>query len=204
MGAALRAGVLFAFPLAASAAFLAWLNMRLYGSPFVSGYGPASQLFALDNIPSNAARYVRWLLDTQTPILLFGPGGSGRRGLAAAPEARTRPRRDMSGSASRLRRLVTACYLPYSTFDDWWYLRFLLPLIPVLLILAMAVLVQAGLARAGGASRADARRPWWGCSRPTAFRWPSSATPSPCSGSKAGTRRRARSPPESCLPTPSC
>jgi hypothetical protein len=142
VGAALRAGALFALPLAASAAFLAWLNTRLYGSPFVSGYGPASQLFALDNIPSNAARYVRWLLDTQTPILLLALAAPA----VAAWRRRRRPGPPLTGHewfGLAFAAAVTSCYLPYSTFDDWWYLRFLLPLIPVLLVLAMAVLVQA-------------------------------------------------------------
>jgi hypothetical protein len=38
--------------------------------------------------------------------------------------------------------LVLACYLPYSPFDEWWYLRFLLPAIPVLLLLTTPVLVR--------------------------------------------------------------
>jgi hypothetical protein len=31
------------------------------------------------------------------------------------------------------------CYLPYIVFDDWWYIRFLLPAIPPLVILMVAV-----------------------------------------------------------------
>jgi hypothetical protein len=38
--------------------------------------------------------------------------------------------------------LVVACYLPYSSFEEWWYLRFLLPALPVLLILASSVPVR--------------------------------------------------------------
>jgi hypothetical protein len=140
--AALRAGVLFALPFAVSAAFLAWLNARLYGSPFVSGYGTASQLFALDNIPRNATRYLRWLLDTQTPIVLLGLAGPAvaawRRRLASGSPS---PGHGWFGLA--FTAVVVSCYLPYSTFDDWWYLRFLLPLIPVLLVLTMPVLVQS-------------------------------------------------------------
>ena len=33
------AAIVYALPLAAAAAFLGWLNTRLYGSPFLSGYG---------------------------------------------------------------------------------------------------------------------------------------------------------------------
>lgn len=34
-----------------------------------------------------------------------------------------------------------ACYLPYRVFDDWWYTRFLLPAIPLLIVASVATLV---------------------------------------------------------------
>jgi hypothetical protein len=33
-----------------------------------------------------------------------------------------------------------ACYLPYAVFNDWWYLRFLLPAIAIVIVLMMAVI----------------------------------------------------------------
>jgi hypothetical protein len=42
-----------------------------------------------------------------------------------------------------------ACYLPYVVFNDWWYLRFLLPAIALLVVLTVAV-VDA-LVRVAGA-----------------------------------------------------
>lgn len=137
----LRAATVYALPLAAAVAFLAWLNARLYGSPFLSGYGTAAGLFAAGNVPVNAGRYLRWLLDTQTPVVLLG--------LAAPLMAWFRRRRTpgMPSSAPgwlglAFVALVTACYLPYSPFEEWWYLRFLLPALPVLLILASSVLLR--------------------------------------------------------------
>jgi hypothetical protein len=41
-----------------------------------------------------------------------------------------------------------ALYLPYTVFDDWTYLRFLLPTVPLLVVLMVAV-IDAGLRRAG-------------------------------------------------------
>ena len=35
--------------------------------------------------------------------------------------------------------LTIATYLAYTVFDDWWYIRFLLPALPVLLVLSVAV-----------------------------------------------------------------
>jgi hypothetical protein len=33
-----------------------------------------------------------------------------------------------------------ACYLPYLVFEDWWYLRFLLPAVPLVAILMVATI----------------------------------------------------------------
>jgi hypothetical protein len=140
-GASLRAASVFALPLAATAAFLAWLNTRLYGSPLASGYGTVSELFALANVPVNASRYVRWMIETQTPIILVG---------AVAPLVACLGWRRAPGKRSLVQgwfgltfaALVLACYLPYLTFEEWWYLRFLLPAIPVLLVLTTPVLVR--------------------------------------------------------------
>lgn len=151
-GAALRAAGAFALPLAAAVGFLLWLNARLYGSPFISGYGAASGLFAFGNVAVNAGRYTRWLLETQTPVVLIG---------AAAPFARHAARRGTKGAASPLPAwfglaavaVVVACYLPYSPFEEWWYLRFLLPAIPILLILTTPIFVRCAAA-APAAARA--------------------------------------------------
>jgi hypothetical protein len=67
----LRTAIVDALPLAAAAS-LAWLNARLYGSPFLSGYGTAAGLFASGNVPVNPGRDPRWRLDTQTPVVLLG------------------------------------------------------------------------------------------------------------------------------------
>jgi len=139
-GAALRSAAAFALPLAAAAAFLAWLNNRLYGSPFESGYGAPSELFALGNVAANAGRYARWLMETQTPALLLA---------LAAPIAARLWRRRASGIPSQAQAwlglafaaVVVACYLPYSSFEEWWYLRFLLPAIPILLLLSTSLFV---------------------------------------------------------------
>jgi len=143
--AVLRATIMCALPLAAAAGFLGWLNTRLYGSPLASGYGAASELFSLANVPVNTVRYVRWLLDTQTPIVLIG--------LAAPFATRSRPTGSPGASEPAqawfglgFAALVLACYLAYSPFEEWWYLRFLLPAIPVLLVLAAAVLNRLALA----------------------------------------------------------
>ena len=138
--AVLRAAIICALPLAAAAGFLAWLHTRFYGSPFASGSGAASELFPLANVPVNAGRYIRWLLDTQTPVVLLG---------LAAPFAARFWRPGTPGGLGRRRRGSASGSPPWSlrvpaelAIEEWWDLRLLLPAIPVLLILATAVLVR--------------------------------------------------------------
>ncbi|MCA1561529.1 MAG: hypothetical protein LC753_17010 [Acidobacteria bacterium] len=33
--------------------------------------------------------------------------------------------------------VIVACYLPYVVFDAWWYIRFLLPALPLLIVLSV-------------------------------------------------------------------
>ena len=42
-------------------------------------------------------------------------------------------------AAAVARGVNVACYLPYAVFNDWWYLRFLLPAIAIVLVLTTAV-----------------------------------------------------------------
>ena len=121
---------------------LLWLNRALYGSVFASGYGDAGNLFSIAHLNTNAANYSRAMFQTQNVVPLVGLlapfvfDGSKRRGtvLLVAFAA-----------------VVVAIYSFYSPFPEWWYLRFLIPAIVVLLILAGAVGVHVlSKARMGG------------------------------------------------------
>ena len=139
--AAARATLAGLAPIGAAVAFLAWVNATLYGSPFASGYGTASELFSAGNIAPNAIRYTRWLFETHTPLILA---------CLAAPLAGHVLRRSQPGPPAAawgwiglaFASIVVFCYLPYAVFDDWWYLRFLLPAIAVAVLLAAAVWVR--------------------------------------------------------------
>jgi hypothetical protein len=132
----------FAVPLSVGTGFLLWVNNHWYGDPLGSGYGSASELFALANVPINIIRYPRWLIETQTPVAVVG---------ALAPAAAWWGWSDAAGGgrgrvpamlfALGFIAIVLGSYLAYSPFDDWWYLRFLLPALPLLLILTSAVLL---------------------------------------------------------------
>ena len=112
---------------------LLWLNRALYGSVIGSGYGAPSNLFAISHVGDNMRNYGRAMFETQhvVPwIALLAPfvfDGFKRKGaLLLLVFAAT----------------VFAIYALYSPFSEWWYLRFLIPAIVVLLILASASVVQ--------------------------------------------------------------
>ena len=122
------AAVRFGAMTALGALVVALIQDAFYGSPLATGYGPAATLFSAANITPNATRYATWLSETLTPGWVLA---------AAAPFL-------LPGALSRLLLWMflvnVACYLPYVPFDDWSYLRFLLPSIPLVVILAVAVI----------------------------------------------------------------
>lgn len=144
--AALRALAMFALCCAPFLALVAWFNQSLYGSIHESGYGDIGTIFRWSYLSDNLSRYPRWLWQTQgvTAFLFL---------LALVVP------RGPSADSTRLRRvlfcyamLVFACYVFYAPFDDWWYLRFLAPALPVMFVLAADV-VWHGTARFGVQAR---------------------------------------------------
>jgi hypothetical protein len=111
---------------------VAWLQNAMYGSPLHSGYGGVAGLFSLDHVALNLRRYPAWLMASHGPIVLvafvapFLPGRRRETWWLAAFAAG-----------------VLAAYLPYVVFDDWWYLRFLLPALPVIVVLVARVVTNA-------------------------------------------------------------
>ena len=109
-----------------------------YGSPFASGYGKVSDLFAWPNIGPNLARYPRWLTETHTAFIwvwLLTPIAIIRAKNAV---------RTFGWICYAFSVAVFAAYLPYSYFrsDEWFYTRFLLPAIPLYLVLGTCVVVD--------------------------------------------------------------
>ena len=105
------------------------LQNVMYGGPFKSGYGDLDFLFRLDHVWPNLQRYPLWLVQTETPIVLVALG---------APFL-ARDRRRCVWLLAFV-AAVFACYMPYEVFDAWWYLRFLLPAYPPLLVLTAIAL----------------------------------------------------------------
>ena len=124
------------------------INHQLYGSALTSGYG-GFEIYSARNFWPNVVRYARWLIETQTPFVLLAfaaPFLLARRGLS---EAATTAR--VALAFALILFLTYAWYIP---FDEWTYLRFLLPAYPLLLGLSAASF--AALAPARGRPRAAA------------------------------------------------
>jgi len=114
---------------------VAEVNHNLYGSFFTSGYGDASTIYNWRNLWPNLQRYPRWLWETQGgyvfvflfAVVLPGPNRESRalRWILLAYIA-----------------AVFTCYMFYVPFDDWWYLRFVIPAMPAMFVLCIDAIRQ--------------------------------------------------------------
>jgi hypothetical protein len=132
---AFRRNLLFVAAMTPGVALFLALNAARYGAPLASGYGDTGTLFSAAHLAPNAARYSRWLLETHSPFLLLA---------LAAPwmSARVEGKRRLVLVSLAGCALIVATYLAYTVFDDWWYTRFLLPALPILLALSVAVALR--------------------------------------------------------------
>ncbi len=113
-----------ALPIALAAvggvAVVASVQAYLYGSPLQSGYGRASELFAVTYIPENLRLYAAWLREgIAWPALVVLACGAAGLAVGAIRHAAWRPVMLMGA-------LTGALYLVYQPFDSWTYLRFVL------------------------------------------------------------------------------
>lgn len=124
--------------LAATAAWQAYA----YGSPVRSGYGTASELFSLAFVWTNLQRYPTWMFETHTPLVALALAAPL---LARSTTSRDRVSQSVNGGAGVERAFslfalafagaVFFAYLVYAPFDDWTFLRFLLPALPLVFVL---------------------------------------------------------------------
>jgi hypothetical protein len=129
---------------------VAVLDTRWYGSPLGNGYGPLEYLYSWKNLWPNVVRYSRWLLDAQTPAALLAVIAPFHLWRRLATESATHERRAVTILLVMLIAGVVACYMLYTPFDAWWYLRFLLPAFPPLFVLMSVGLVSVATRLTGG------------------------------------------------------
>lgn len=149
----LRRVAAFAAGLVPGVLTLAAVNHALYGSPFLTGYGRAEAYFELSHVPQNLALYSRWLVQTQGPfVFLAALAPLVWRRAGPTPSGQPRP---PLGPFIAFGGLLAAIYLLYLPFDNWTFLRFLLPGLPIALALAVAS-TRTSLRRLGAAFRVPA------------------------------------------------
>jgi hypothetical protein len=150
-----RAAMLFLLGAVPGCLAIAAVNAALYGSPLRSGYGTLSGNLSLDGFAANLARYPSWLLESQTPFICLAAAAPWviRHDVGDATErGRSSSRRGACWFLLATSVALFGCYLLYLPFDSWMYLRFLLPAIPLLLVLSSAV-AQDLIRRANWKSR---------------------------------------------------
>lgn len=144
-GRDLRRIAAFCVALIPGVALVAWLNDRLYGHPLESGYGSAGGLFSLSVVPTNISRYAGWLLDLH-PVASVAVGiavlfwlvrrqPDARPGVPGSPGARP-----LVAALAGFVVFNVGAYLVYAPFENWTYLRFLLPSFPLAAIAAASTL----------------------------------------------------------------
>ena len=128
-------------PLAAGLIVLGAVQDVRYGSWRTSGYGSFGELFADANIRPNLERYPRWLTETHHWFIWL---------WIAAPiwlviVKRPRPTKISVSVAWLFCAAVIAAYLPYAFFQpqEWTYSRFLLPALPLMLLLGSVIALSA-------------------------------------------------------------
>lgn len=114
------------------AAFLAWYNLKLYGSVLTTGYGNIGPIFGLRFAAHNVAHFAIWLPLLLSPFV-----------LVAALGALLRLRRESPGVVAML-ALWCAAFVGFYVFyfhsgETWWYLRFILPMFPAVILAGLLV-----------------------------------------------------------------
>jgi hypothetical protein len=109
--------------------FLAWYNLRNYGAVFTTGYGDVSSLFGLRFFPHNFVHFFVW-----ASLLLSPPLVVAAFSLPWLP-----PRRRPTSARMILLATWIAAFVGFYAFyfysgQTWWYLRFILPAFPPLIV----------------------------------------------------------------------
>lgn len=118
--------------------FWGWVNATLYGGVLRTGYGDVSWYFGWRFAGPNALHFAKWL-----PVLLSPPVVLAALGLPWVPSA-----------PAPIRLLLATWFGAFAGFYvfysfsgmEWWYLRFLLPAFPAV-ILAGALVARVLLAK---------------------------------------------------------
>jgi hypothetical protein len=132
----LRRAILFCIGAAPVAACLVIMNHMLYGKSLTTGYGDFSSLFGLRYVSASLHNYLSWIPVEMTPLIVLALGFpfvvvDMRRGVRV-------------GVIVWFATFATFYATYYYTHETWWFLRFLLPAIPALIVGMLSVIAAVG------------------------------------------------------------
>jgi hypothetical protein len=125
--------VAFAAAVAPFAIFVGTVHNALYGSPLTSGYGDASSIYSTRHLGANLARYPLWWWQAH--------GVVGWLFLMAIFRPRTADTRRRVIVLVSFAAAVALSYMFYLPFEHWLFLRFMLPALPIVLLLSADAVV---------------------------------------------------------------
>ena len=112
-----------------------WINNRLFGSPFSSGYSEIGELFKLEFFLENMPYIAKWLTKLYSPIIPIAF-------LSSLFILRLPNNRELTLWAWALPFLLFYG-LYFHTNGAWWFLRFILPAIPAIIVGALIATQKA-------------------------------------------------------------
>lgn len=113
------------------AVLLAAYNHQIYGSSFITGYGDIWLAFSREFAAHNLPFFALWIPGLLTPLVLAA---------LAAPFLPAGRQRDLGVLGTWAAVLIGFYAFYYHSGETWWYLRFILPAFPVLILGALVVL----------------------------------------------------------------
>lgn len=119
------------------AAAFAFYNWRVYGSPLVTGYGDVSSAFSREFLAHNLTHFAEWIPTLLSPLIMVA---------VAAPFLPATRQRGYGMLAAWFVTLTGFYAFYYHSGETWWYLRFILPAFPVLILATLAVLAAGAQA----------------------------------------------------------
>ena len=110
---------------------LGFYNRAIYGSAFSTGYGNVWSAFSGEFAAHNFPFFARWIPGLLTPLVLAA---------LLAPFRATARRREIAVLGTWAVILIGFYAFYYHSGETWWYLRFILPAFPALIVISLAVL----------------------------------------------------------------
>jgi hypothetical protein len=137
--------VLVSVVLAAAAIGFAWWQRNLYGAVSETGYGGVTYLFSLAHVWPNLSTYPAWLYQSHGWFLLLAVGGPFLLAQSGAGTAEASGIRApwIAWWIVLMFAALFAFYALYFSFDNWTFTRFLLPALPLVIVLCAVTTVAA-------------------------------------------------------------